>query len=330
MRTRICPLCDQPMKKAHYCDSCNSFVWKSVYIDIHYNTSGSSGQDCAYDAVQHDYSYHEDGSVTTMPVPERKPVLKRHPKTEKWEAPEFREIYGGEETGRKKSSGKGRLAIVLAIALVLFSSLPEIITGIVHSLRDEFEDDVVMTEVYETEVDFSDDGYAEMTEFTDEEVIARGEECTGHGHLDIVWEDFRPLMEESMTDFGIDITDYSDDSDNYAYFYGSEDSRTYYTRSRMYHLNNDTVGYFNISWDTVSERLHEVSYHVSDREKATAFFEAVMGALTGDDKAFRDQFEEEMAVAAEEGYVFYYTDVYEVYISYDSEVSYYISITKVM
>ncbi len=31
-----------------------------------------------------------------------------------------------------------------------------------------------MTEVYETEVDFSDDGYAEMTEFTDEEVIARG------------------------------------------------------------------------------------------------------------------------------------------------------------
>ena len=101
MRTRICPLCDQPMKKAHYCDSCNSFVWKPVYIDIHYNTSGSSGQDCAYDAVQHDYSYHEDGSVTTMPVPERKPVLKRHPKTEKWEAPEFREIYGGEETGRK-------------------------------------------------------------------------------------------------------------------------------------------------------------------------------------------------------------------------------------
>ncbi len=89
MRTRICPLCDQPMKKAHYCDSCNSFVWKPVYIDIHYNTSGSSGQDCAYDAVQHDYSYHEDGSVTTMPVPERKPVLKRHPKTEKWEAPGF-------------------------------------------------------------------------------------------------------------------------------------------------------------------------------------------------------------------------------------------------
>ena len=55
------------MKKQHHCDSCNSFVWKPVYLDIHYSTADFQGEDCSYDAVKHDYVYKDNGTVTMMP-----------------------------------------------------------------------------------------------------------------------------------------------------------------------------------------------------------------------------------------------------------------------
>ena len=67
MKVRICPLCDQPMKKAHHCDSCDSFIWKPLYMDIHYNTGTMQEEDCSYDVKEHDYEYLDDGSVTMMP-----------------------------------------------------------------------------------------------------------------------------------------------------------------------------------------------------------------------------------------------------------------------
>ena len=67
MKTRICPLCDQPMKKAHRCDSCNSFIWKPLYLDIHYNTGNTYEMDCSYDLMNHTYEYDDSGSVTMMP-----------------------------------------------------------------------------------------------------------------------------------------------------------------------------------------------------------------------------------------------------------------------
>ncbi|MFR6156087.1 MAG: hypothetical protein ACLUI7_02215 [Coprococcus sp.] len=28
MKVKICPLCDSETKKAHYCDTCHSFIWR--------------------------------------------------------------------------------------------------------------------------------------------------------------------------------------------------------------------------------------------------------------------------------------------------------------
>ena len=142
-------------------------------------------------------------------------------------------------------------------------------------------------------------------------------------------------MEQGLEDLGGDITDYSDGSDNYGYFYGGDDSRTYFNQSRMYHLDGDVGSYLNISWDTASKRLHEVSYAVFSEEAAENLFTAVMNALDGDGEGFRKEFTEQKKDAEKDGYVFYYTDIYEIYISYDAEsysgeVSYYISITKAL
>lgn len=336
MKTRICPLCDQPMKKAHRCDSCHSFIWKPMYIDIHYSTGSMSGPDCSYDAMEHEYSYHEDGSVTSMPS-EEKHRWERHKKAEEQSDSEFREVYGSQKAERKKASGRGRLIAIVIAACMLFTSLP----GLARNLMKEFEIGFKTPEsgggndIFFSDDDFSADSYGDMAEFTDEEVMARGEECTGNEHMDIIWEDFQPRMEQGLEDLGGDITDYSDGSDNYGYFYGGDDSRTYFNQSRMYHLDGDVGSYLNISWDTDSKRLHEVSYAVFSEEAAENLFTAVMNALDGDGEGFRKEFTEQKKDAEKDGYVFYYTDIYEIYISYDAEsysgeVSYYISITKAL
>ena len=59
MKVRICPLCDSEMKKAHYCDTCHSFVWRPEILDVHYNAQqrGMGEEDCAYGA-EHDKKDH--------------------------------------------------------------------------------------------------------------------------------------------------------------------------------------------------------------------------------------------------------------------------------
>ena len=60
MIVRICPLCDSEMKKAHYCDTCHSFVWRPQMLDVHYNTQsrGLGEVDCSY-GEEHDHYDHK-------------------------------------------------------------------------------------------------------------------------------------------------------------------------------------------------------------------------------------------------------------------------------
>lgn len=74
MKVRICPLCDQPMKKAHHCDTCDSFVWKPLYLDIHYNTDQMQDPDCSYHQQEHTCDYEKDGSVKSVPVKSRSKI----------------------------------------------------------------------------------------------------------------------------------------------------------------------------------------------------------------------------------------------------------------
>ena len=36
MMQRICPVCDQVMKHAHYCSACHSWVKDPVYMNVTY------------------------------------------------------------------------------------------------------------------------------------------------------------------------------------------------------------------------------------------------------------------------------------------------------
>ena len=129
MKTRICPLCDQPMKKQHHCNICNSFVWKPLYLDIHYSTSEFPGEDCSYDAEKHDYVYKDDGTVTMMP-------------SENYEKNEIKKFRGGDQidfstelrgkktsatTTHRKKDGCLKSTSILAVVLWLLFAFAEFI-----------------------------------------------------------------------------------------------------------------------------------------------------------------------------------------------------------
>ena len=42
MMQRICPVCDQVMKHAHYCSACHSWVKDPMYMNV---TAGFTGHD---------------------------------------------------------------------------------------------------------------------------------------------------------------------------------------------------------------------------------------------------------------------------------------------
>ncbi|WP_418752498.1 hypothetical protein [Frisingicoccus sp.] len=356
MKVRICPLCDQPMKKAHRCDSCNSFIWKPEYVDIHYNTDTVHGDDCSYDSQAHDYKYRDDGSVTMMPS--RKKRKARAAESSEWTADDsttadtykkYKKTYkisgktysDGTVPERRGASGKAKLIIIIVVVFSIISAAAEVIGTLEKKMTADisgiFSDDPIRaTEDYFAE-DEGDDWAASdedigRVEYSDEEVAALGSECTGFEHMDITVDEFMAVLEPELSKLGMDTKSFSDSSNNYSYDYGDDDFYSYFVQERMYDMDTDIGYYYSVAWDTFSKRLHEVSYNVYDSERADEFFVSTMKALTGDGESFREEFQKQRGIAEKDEYVFFDTDGYEVYINYYEgyDNSYYISITKTM
>lgn len=342
MKVRICPLCDQPMKKAHRCDYCNSFVWKPQYLDIHYNTDTVKGKDCSYDSKPHDYDYHENGSVTMMPSDNKSGKLQKRRSTRQTKTNTYSPPYqtDRDDSGRR-ASGKGKVAVILAVVFAVISIVAEVISNLEERIPFDISgagSNAIISETqYTYDEDDGDDGYpasgdGERMEYTDEEVIAGGRECTGIEHMEATIDEFVVAVEPELSELGVDTSLYSDTSNNYSYDYGSDYSYTYFVQERMYDMDMEIGYYYNISWDTFSKKLHEVSYNVYDGERAEEFYVSTMQALTGDGEKFRKEFQKQRGVAEKDEYVFFDTDGYEVYINYYEGYSdsYYISIAKAM
>lgn len=339
MRIRKCPLCDQPMKKQHRCDSCNSFIWKPEYIDVHFNTEVTGGANCSYDSEAHERVYNDDGSVTSMPSKKRSSYGGEGDRE-----PEAYDTYKKhhEDIGSvKKKNGAGRLIVIVVAVIVLMTVLPEIILGIFRIFESEPSPEPFygyLTTEDETEDDddwvFSD-SYGKRTEYSDEEVIAGGRECTGMTHIDMDKEHFVSAAESLLAEMGVDVSDHSEESSNFSYDYGNNNIHSYYSSVRMYYLEKPAGSYYNIDWDTATGNLHTVSFDVMDREGAEKLYIMSMQAITGNGEHYRDAFLENLDTAEEEGYVFYYDGDFEIYIAFShyesiNEDSYYISIDKGM
>lgn len=352
MKVRICPLCDQPMKKAHHCDSCDSFIWKPLYMDIHYNTGTMQEEDCSYDVKEHDYEYHDDGSVTMMPSEDGQRAKGR--KFRGVKEIEFPAQERDKNTRQKSSAGTTRkkggcfkMLIIFFVCFTLISSVVQIINAIVWDVISEVEPMNTPEEDLAIELPYDDDaastkdwidGEAERTDLTVEEVRNGGSECTVSEHMDVTLDDFtlvfEPLAAEKAAIIG-SLDSYSEETDNYAYHYEGTSLYTYFNTYRMYDIDSDIGYYYDVSWDTYSGRLHEVAYDIYDSDVVEEFFAITMEALCGDGEAHRNEFQKQRSIAETEEYVFFETDGYEVYINYYDgsdgfDISYYVSIVKVM
>ena len=162
--------------------------------------------------------------------------------------------------------------------------------------------------------------------------MAGGQECTGMTHMELTADEFFSAAEPLLAELSVETDDYSDSSGNYSYYYDSDYFYTYFTQERMYNMPYDIGSYYNVSWDTYSGKLHEISFNVYGSQHAEDFYVSSMQVLTGDGETFREEFQKQQSVSEKEEYVFFYTEDYEVYINYyegDSD-SYYVSIVKAM
>lgn len=337
MKTRICPLCDQPMKKKHHCDSCNSFIWKPIYLDIHYSTGSPYEADCSFDAMPHEYTYRDDGSVSMMPSERHDTeTKKRFRGVDEIEIPSRtaskRSRKNLTNTPKKKGGCLKKISIIILI-LSLFSTVVEIVFSMISDVGASFlvpEPDISIEENWNVGDEF--DPGTEEIEYTVDEVMDMGEECTAYSHIDVKWTDF-VLAFEGKAD-GLDpnhTIEYFESTQNWAYDLGSE-VETYFLTSRMYDLELD-AGYYEMTWDTYSGRLHSLDFDVSGEDWPEYYFKQTMYALDLDGEVLTKEFQKQLSVAQDEGYVFYDTEGYEIYISYfeggdDYESSYYISITR--
>lgn len=126
MKVRICPLCDQPMKKAHHCDTCDSFVWKPLYLDIHYNTDQMQGPDCSYHQQEHTCDYDKDDSVKSVPVKSRSKIKNIRTKdvheTSSYEG-ESQKVQDKAESDTGKHIMSNFVIIIILALLYLFSDV---------------------------------------------------------------------------------------------------------------------------------------------------------------------------------------------------------------
>lgn len=319
MKTRICPLCDQPMKKAHHCDYCNSFVWKPMYLDIHYKTGYDSGEDCSYSQKLHDYEYHENGSVTMMPSKEERKNKKfrgiQEIEFEKRNISGTSERYStttpDERRVFRKKGGCLKKIILIIFILTIISTIYNIVWAMISAIDfggvPELGSGVNVEEVLNPSTD--------EKEYSDEEVLEMGEVCNGYAHMSITAPDFIAAFEEQMQAlYEGGLEDYYEDSYNRAYFYGDE-KNTYFNSSRMYSLEAED-GYYSIDWDTYSKQLHSVAYDVTGEKTADAYFDMTMEALGLQSEHYLDEFQTQRSTAKDNGYVFYDIEDLEIYISY--------------
>jgi len=157
------------MKKAHYCDTCHSFVWRPEILDIHYNAQqrGHGEEDCSY-GLEHDRKDHHgerDGRFSDMLRKSGKKSQNNSSHEEVYgssaqKTAANRQRAGTSDTNQNKRKAGGCLAKIILVLIILNavigsigSNLLDFFTGDdfryrIENVLDEFgiEDDIPIWE----------------------------------------------------------------------------------------------------------------------------------------------------------------------------------------
>ncbi len=261
MKVRLCPYCDQEMKKAHRCDACKSFVWKANEVDVHYNSGNRrwDEESCAYD-LKHDPLHNgvEMPKYTTSTVKTSAERVK----------PKINTTYS-------RGRFRARFSLIIIILVIIYSFF-QAISGSVGNNNFNYGVEEVWPETapaYVVEDDWSDNDseYAVENEFElvynemlESDIQSYTDACDHYVHMDTTAEAVNNAIIKFLDSKGLDS--YCE-----RYFSGYTNSSAYYFEEFYEYIYNyapleDYDSYIQVSSDAVTNEIHNIQIALTDME----------------------------------------------------------------
>lgn len=307
MKIRVCPLCDQEMKKAHYCDTCKSFIWKPDYLDIHYNsnTRGRGEENCAY-PTNADLANHASGKIDAENFPNLFSDKKRE----------------GREPHKTVNPAVKVIAAIVTVLSILLVMWPVIrrselwtekvgpaVEEIFGSAKDEFEGGAA----YKATESADEAGDTDNRELSHEEVMAGGSACSGYLHMDLTADEAKEGLQNHLKAKGIeDLENNGIYEDNFIYKFESGD-RSYFSISETLHSETHDLE-IGIRYDTYSQQLHEIDLNTPDEQTARNTIAAILNVVYDNYEMTEDELDACFNLN-EDQYIFYEIGDYEIYVT---------------
>lgn len=278
MMQRICPVCDQVMKHAHYCSACHSWVKDPVYMNVTYYLNERHPKNeahCSYHNGEQEHTNAGAGKQKAMPWElgnpgknTRKKTVPNQPKRNTARMPSNMEQSMKTErsawTAEKGAAGQSKPVvkktnpvkklIILYIALMVVMWLFRLVSGAASSFLNI------------TSSMFDSANGVDYRELTDEEARTYGGPCTDEAHFAVTMEDLQEPLQELIDTYPLPVTG----TDTYSHNTVYSDETTWFSSTDTYYIEaEDAYAYVDFDYDTATGQLHQIFLSVPGRGSVT-------------------------------------------------------------
>ena len=254
MMQRICPVCDQVMKHAHYCSACHSWVKEPVYMNVTYYLNERHPKNEAHCSYHNSEEEHTNAGAGRRKASRSSSGRERSVKTERAARTTEKGASGQSKPVIEKKNPVRKL-ILLYIVLMVVLWLFRLLSGMAGSFPD------ISGSIFDS-INGSD-----FRELTDEEARAYGGPCTDEPHFAVTIEALQSPIRELFDTCPIPLTG----TDTYSHNTVYSDETTWFSSTDTYYMETeDAYAYVDFDYDTATGQLHQIYLSVPERDSITA------------------------------------------------------------
>lgn len=309
MLQRICPVCDQKMKFAHYCTNCRSWVshpWLRE-VDYYLNERHPAGETgCTYHQPETpDRSQPSSrpasrtGNAQGKTAGSQKRTPARSTGTFDTAPAKTAGAYGSAPTESARPFSKPigktkdpKVVLLILILIAVIRMLADLGASLVSTVSQKVQ-------VQEYDIDLGLYGTEEYEysyeELSDEEARAAGKSCNGSAHFGIQGKDVEQAVKKALEACGCGLAGIERYSSNGR----DSDGTTWYDSYTVLMVReqvSDTQPYIEIGYDTVTGELHSVYVNLEKREDVLSVLEAFLRLMAeGEQPELPEGYEEQMS-----------------------------------
>lgn len=287
MLQKICPTCDGKIK-GNYCPFCRKIVLHPLTWEVGYylNERRPTGEEYP-ETIRRETKSQKGPDLSTKA--EKAMSRKDAEQAKKKEVDRYRKKAKAlTRKVEKKSSGKVLILVIIVVILIVTNGIglwidylserafseTEWATEMAEYSFDEAEtlpEDIygwLEEEGYSEEYtdETADAGDADLVYLDEEEVIARGEPCSGQAHFPLTYEAVKPAIDEILAGQGWTVTESEEDGGNVvAGGAAGEEAATYFSKLAWWDCfqgasqEEENYNVLVCDYDTVSGEIHELS-----------------------------------------------------------------------